>query len=79
MRYGFTVRIAGRAGLHYSEPGKGGLRDSIRRAVKFLRQRGYQKHPWHRAFGRELLRHGSPMGCLPKEMRAVLRRCLCVG
>ena len=59
--------------LRYSEPGMGGLPASIRRAVGFLRQRGYPTHRWYRAFGCELLRYGAPMGCLPKEMRAVLR------
>ena len=59
--------------LRYSEPGLGGLPASIRRAVRFLRQRGYPTHRWYRAFGCELLRQGAPIGCLPKEMRVVLR------
>jgi hypothetical protein len=59
--------------LRYSEPGVGGLPASIRRAVRFLRQRGYPTHRWYRAFGCELLRQGAPMGCLPKGLRAVLQ------
>ena len=59
--------------LRYSDPGVGGLPAFTCRALIFMRQRGYPTHRWFRPFACELLRQGTPMGCLPKSMRAALQ------
>ena len=58
--------------MQYTAPEVRGLPASIRRAVGFLRRRGYPCKWWLRAFGCELLRHGAPMSCLPKALKGAI-------
>ena len=58
--------------MQYTAPEVGGLPASIRRAVGFLRRRGYPSKWWLRAFSCELLRHGAPMSCLPKALKGAV-------
>ena len=57
--------------VRYSAAGVGGFPSSIRAAVQFLRRRGYPSR--RRPFAAELVRHGAPAGCLPKNLRAALQ------
>lgn len=57
----------------YADEAVGGLPASVRRAVQFLRARGYPTRKWLRPFGCELLRRGVPYQCLPKCLQATLR------
>ena len=59
--------------VRYSAAGVGGFPSSIRAAVQFLRRRGYPSRRWLRPFAAELVRHGAPTGCLPKNLRAALQ------
>ena len=59
--------------VRYSAAGVGGFPASIRAAVQFLRRRGYPSRRWLRPFAAELVRHGAPAGCLPKNLRVALR------
>ena len=58
--------------MQYSNCEVGGYTSSIRGAVRFLRGLHYPSKRWLRLFGAELLRHGAPLGCLPKVLRAAL-------
>ena len=58
--------------MQYSNCEVGGYTSSIRGAVRFLRGLHYPSKRWMRPFGAELVRHGAPLGCLPKVLRAAL-------
>jgi len=53
----------------YRAPGTGGFTAAIRRALTFVKAKGYPSKWWARRFGLFLLRQGVPIGCLPMLLR----------
>jgi hypothetical protein len=58
---------------HYRAPGAGGFTADIRRAVQFIKAKGYPSRWWVRRFGLALLRQGVPHACLPHLLRGATR------
>ena len=56
----------------YRAPGTGGYTAAIRRAVSFVRAKGYPSHWWMRRFALSLLRQGVPVPCLPPLLRNIV-------
>ena len=54
---------------HYRARGTRGFTASIRRAVSFVREKGYPSKWWVRKFALCLIRQGVPVGCLPRLLR----------
>jgi hypothetical protein len=53
----------------YRAPGTGGFTAAIRRAVSFVKDKGYPCRWWVRRFALALLRQGVPLGCMPQLLR----------
>ena len=53
----------------YRVAGTTGYPAALRRALRFVRERGYPTRWWVRPFAQALLRHGVPIGCLPRLLR----------
>ena len=59
----------------YHVPGTTGYTATLRRALAFVRQRGYPTRWWVRAFAMALLRHGAAVDCLPRLLRTAAGGC----
>ena len=59
----------------YHVPGTTGYTATLRRALAFVRQRGYPTRWWVRTFAMALLRHGAAVGCLPRLLRSAANSC----
>ena len=69
--HGLLVGLAAKL-VMYSDESVGGLPASLRKAVRFLRQRCYPTKRWLKPFALELSRLGVPYCILPRPLRKVL-------
>ena len=68
LLYGLLAGLAAKL-CHYAVPQIPGLTASIRQGVAFLRARACPTKKWLRPFALQSMRHGAPVGCMPKCLR----------